>query len=49
MHTIAAKAVCFGEAMGPEFAQYAAQVVANSQVLAREVSAAGTQISFRRH
>ena len=39
-----AKAVCFGEAMGPEFAQYAAQVVANSQVLAREVSEAGLRL-----
>ena len=44
MHAIAAKAVCFGEAMGPEFAQYAGQVVANCQTLAREISEAGLRL-----
>ena len=44
MHAIAAKAVCFGEAMGPEFALYAAQVVANSQIMAREISEAGLRL-----
>ena len=44
MHAIAAKAVCFGEAMGPEFAEYAARVVANSRVLAREVSEGGLRL-----
>lgn len=34
MHVIAAKAVAFGEALQPEFKQYAAQVVANAQTLA---------------
>lgn len=34
MHTIAAKAVAFGEALRPEFKTYAAQVVANASVLA---------------
>lgn len=33
MHVIAAKAVAFGEALKPEFKTYAAQVVANMQVL----------------
>lgn len=33
-HVIAAKAVAFHEAMRPDFAQYAAQVVNNAQVLA---------------
>jgi glycine hydroxymethyltransferase len=33
-HVIAAKAVCFGECMKPEFKDYARQVVANSQALA---------------
>jgi glycine hydroxymethyltransferase len=33
MHIIAAKAVCFGEAMRPEFKDYAAQVVKNAAVL----------------
>jgi glycine hydroxymethyltransferase len=44
MHAIAAKAVCFGEAMGPDFAQYAAQVVTNCQVMAREISDAGMRL-----
>jgi glycine hydroxymethyltransferase len=34
MHTIAAKAVCFAEAMKPEFKQYAAQVKKNAASLA---------------
>lgn len=34
MHTIAAKAVCFGEALKPEFKSYAAQVKRNAAALA---------------
>ncbi|MGW7434900.1 serine hydroxymethyltransferase [Streptomyces sp. NPDC054849] len=34
MHTIAAKAVAFGEAAGPAFATYAHRVVSNARVLA---------------
>ena len=34
MHTIAAKAVCFGEALKPEFKEYQAQIVKNAKVLA---------------
>lgn len=34
MHVIAAKAVAFGEALRPEFKEYAKQVVANAKVLA---------------
>ena len=34
MHVVAGKAVCFGEALKPEFKQYATNVVANSQALA---------------
>ncbi|MEM9964057.1 MAG: serine hydroxymethyltransferase [Asticcacaulis sp.] len=34
MHVIAGKAVAFGEALQPEFKQYAAQVVANARALA---------------
>ncbi len=34
MHIVAGKAVCFAEAMKPEFKQYAADVVANSNALA---------------
>ncbi len=33
MHVVAAKAVAFGEALEPEFAEYAAQVVRNARVL----------------
>ncbi|MBR7100708.1 MAG: serine hydroxymethyltransferase [Clostridia bacterium] len=34
MHTIAAKAVCFGEALTPEFKAYQEQIVKNAKVLA---------------
>ncbi len=35
MHTIAAKAVCFGEALSDEFKKYQAQIVKNAQALAK--------------
>ena len=41
MHTIAAKAVCFGEALKPEFTEYAKKIVKNCAVLAECLSAAG--------
>ncbi len=44
MHVIAAKAVCLGEALQPQFADYALQVVANAQAMARELSEAGLRI-----
>ena len=44
MHVIAAKAVCFGEALKPDFATYASQVVTNCQTLARELSEAGFRL-----
>lgn len=44
MHTIAAKAVCFGEALKPEFKTYAKQVVKNCQVLADELSSRGFKL-----
>ena len=34
MHVIAAKAICFKEAMQPEFKEYAAQIVKNAKALA---------------
>ena len=34
MHTIAAKAVCFGEALQPSFKDYAAQIIKNTATLA---------------
>ena len=37
MHVIAAKAVAFGEALKPEFKDYAAQIVKNASVLADEM------------
>ncbi len=33
MHVIAAKAVCFGECLKPEFKAYSAQIIRNSQAL----------------
>lgn len=44
MHTIAAKAVCFGEALKPEFKAYAKQVVKNCKVLADELSSRGFKL-----
>ena len=35
MHTIASKAVCFGEALKPEFKEYQAQIVKNANALAK--------------
>ncbi|MFG2384649.1 serine hydroxymethyltransferase [Streptomyces avermitilis] len=45
MHTIAAKAVAFGEAATPAFAAYARQVVANARVLAEGLAAEGLAIT----
>ena len=44
MHTIAAKAACFYEALQPEFKEYQAQVIKNAQVLASELQNAGLRI-----
>src|SRR5216683_544303 len=44
MHIIAAKAVAFKEALAPEFATYAQQVVANAKVLAEDLAAEGYRI-----
>ena len=41
MHVIAAKAVCFGEALKPEFKTYQEQVVKNAEVLAEELKKLG--------
>ncbi|MGN0657362.1 MAG: serine hydroxymethyltransferase, partial [Ruminiclostridium sp.] len=37
MHVIAAKAVCFGEALKPEFKEYGKQIVKNAAVLANSL------------
>jgi glycine hydroxymethyltransferase len=44
MHIIAAKAICFQEAMQPEFRDYAKQVVANAKVLAETLATEGFRI-----
>ena len=44
VHIIAAKAVCFLEALQPEFRAYAHQVVANAKVLAAAIAAEGYRI-----
>jgi glycine hydroxymethyltransferase len=44
VHIIAAKAVCFREAMQPEFRDYARQIVANAKVLADTLAAEGFRI-----
>ncbi|MDT0386867.1 serine hydroxymethyltransferase [Streptomyces sp. DSM 41921] len=45
MHTVAAKAVAFGEAATPAFAAYAHQVVANARVLAARLAAEGLAVT----
>lgn len=44
MHTIAAKAVAFGEALRPEFAQYQRRVVENARAMADEFARAGLRL-----
>ena len=44
MHVIAAKAVAFGEALRPEFKDYAAQVVKNAQAMADQLMKGGINI-----
>jgi glycine hydroxymethyltransferase len=44
MHIVAAKAVAFGEALQPEFAEYAKQVVANAKVLAEGMAEEGYRV-----
>lgn len=43
-HIIAAKAVCFGEALKPEFKAYAEQVVKNAKVLSEELVKQGFRL-----
>ncbi len=44
MHAIAAKAVCFGEALKPEFKVYARQVVVNASALAVRLRERGVRL-----
>jgi glycine hydroxymethyltransferase len=44
MHVVAAKAVCFGEALQPEFKQYQLQTLANARRLAKSLQDRGLRI-----
>ena len=44
MHVIAAKAVCFGEAMRPEFTAYQKRIVENARTMAQELAEGGLRI-----
>ena len=44
MHTIAAKAICFGEALEPSFAEYANKIVDNARALAGALASGGLRI-----
>ncbi len=44
MHTIAAKAVCFGEALAPDFKHYAQQIVDNAKALAEALQSHGFRL-----
>ena len=41
MHVIAGKAVCFGEALKPEFKEYQGQIIKNAQALAKTLLSEG--------
>ncbi|MEO6866589.1 MAG: serine hydroxymethyltransferase [Gaiellales bacterium] len=43
-HVVAAKAVCFAEAMTPEYRSYARQVVANTKAMGRTLAEGGWQL-----
>ena len=45
MHVIAAKAVCFGEALRPEFKDYQRQVITNAQALAAQLMKHGYKLA----
>lgn len=44
MHTITAKAVCFGEALKPEFVEYATRIIDNTRALAEGLIAEGFRL-----
>jgi glycine hydroxymethyltransferase len=45
MHVIAAKAVCFGEALRPDFKDYQQQVVTNAKALAAQLMKHGYKLA----
>ena len=44
MHVIAAKAVCFGEALKPEFKEYQKKIISNAQALAASLISEGVKL-----
>ena len=44
MHVIAGKAICFGEALKPEFRDYIEQVIENARTLAETLAAGGLRL-----
>ena len=44
MHVIAGKAVCFGEALQPEFKRYAQPIIDNAKTLAEALLAGGVRL-----
>ena len=44
MHVIAAKAVCFGEALAPEFKEYQKKIIANCAALAKGLTSRGVNL-----
>jgi glycine hydroxymethyltransferase len=44
MHIIAGKAICFGEAMQPEFKKYAKQIIDNAKALAETLLSGGLKL-----
>ena len=44
MHVIAAKAVCFGEALTPEFKEYQKKIIANCAALAKGLTSRGVNL-----
>jgi len=44
MHIIAGKAICFGEALKPDFKTYARRILENAKTLAEALSAAGAKL-----
>jgi glycine hydroxymethyltransferase len=44
MHVIAGKAICFGEALRPDFKNYARQIIANAKALAETLVAGGLSL-----
>ena len=44
MHVVAGKAVCFGEALRPEFKRYARQIIENARALAERLLSGGVRL-----